>query len=109
MKQQIPLVALAIATIGSIGGTRLSAIAIPWLVLSTANSPLLTGLAGLVGSLTWVLIPFGGIYAGLLTDMAGILTALGVTAALYCVAALSPAVIPRFRAIGKRPVAQPAN
>lgn len=61
----------------------------------------------LVGSLTWVLIPFGGIYAGLLTDAAGILTALGITAALYAVATLSPAAIRRFRAIGQRPIAQP--
>lgn len=63
----------------------------------------------LVGSLTWALIPFGGIYAGLLIDTAGILPALGVTAALYCVAALSPAIIPRFRTIGRRPAVQSAD
>jgi MFS family permease len=63
----------------------------------------------LVGSLTWVLIPFGGIYAGFLTDAAGILTALGITAALYAVATLSPAAIRRFRTIGQRPIAQPVT
>ncbi|MGV3577183.1 MAG: MFS transporter [Devosia sp.] len=63
----------------------------------------------LVGSLTWVLIPFGGIYAGLLTNAAGILTALGITALLYAVATLSPAAIRRFRAIGQRPIAQPVT
>ncbi|MCR6635152.1 MFS transporter [Devosia sp.] len=79
------------------------------LLFERIPKPVVGRVIALVGSLTWVLIPFGGIYAGLLTDTAGILTALGVTAALYCIAALSPAVIPRFRAIGKRPVAQPAN
>lgn len=63
----------------------------------------------LVGSLTWILIPFGGIYAGLLTDFASIVTALGITAGLYAVATLSPAAIPRFRAIGRRPIAHPAT
>ena len=63
----------------------------------------------LVGSLTWVLIPFGGIYAGLLISATGILAALGITAAFYALATLAPAAIPRFRAIGQRPVAQPVT
>lgn len=63
----------------------------------------------LVGSLTWALIPFGGIYAGLLIENAGVVIALGVTATLYLVAALAPTAIPPFRAIGTRPVLRPSG
>lgn len=54
MNRNIPLVALAAATIASIGGTRLSAIAIPWLVLTTTGSPVLTGLVGMAELLPYV-------------------------------------------------------
>ncbi|KFL31958.1 hypothetical protein JP75_06070 [Devosia riboflavina] len=79
------------------------------LLFERIPKPVVGRVIALVGSLTWVLIPFGGIYAGLLTDTTGILAALGITAAFYGVAALSPAAIPRFRAIGQRPIAQPAS
>lgn len=49
------LYALALATVASVGGTRLSAIAIPWLVLTTTNSPVLTGLVGLAELLPYVI------------------------------------------------------
>ncbi|SEQ61388.1 Major Facilitator Superfamily protein [Devosia sp. YR412] len=55
MTRQAPLVALAVASVISIGGTRLSTIAIPWLVLTTTGSPLLTGLAGFAEMLPYVL------------------------------------------------------
>lgn len=55
MTRQTPLIALALATVCSIGGTRLSAIAIPWLVLTTTNSPVLTGLVGMAELAPYVL------------------------------------------------------
>lgn len=54
MRGQGPLVALAAATVVSIGGTRLSAIALPWLVLTATGSPMLTGLVGLAEMLPYV-------------------------------------------------------
>jgi MFS family permease len=60
----------------------------------------------LVGALTWCLMPFGGLYAGLLVDNAGIVIALGTTAILYLVATLTPLTVPSFRAM-ERP--QPAG
>jgi MFS family permease len=50
-----PFVALAAATVLSTSGTRLSVIAIPWLVLTTTGSPVLTGLAGFAEMLPYVL------------------------------------------------------
>ncbi|WEJ60307.1 MFS transporter [Devosia sp. FJ2-5-3] len=49
-----PLAALAAATVASVGGTRLSVIAIPWLVLTTTGSPVLTGLVGMAELLPYV-------------------------------------------------------
>jgi MFS family permease len=54
MTRQLPLVAVASATVLSVGGTRLSAIAIPWLVLTLTGSPLLTGLVGFAELLPYV-------------------------------------------------------
>lgn len=55
MMRNLPLTALATATIASVGGTRLSAIAIPWLVLTATNDPVLTGIVGMVELLPYVL------------------------------------------------------
>lgn len=55
MSRQGPLIALASATIMSVGGTRLSAIAIPWLVLTTTGDPILTGVVGFAEMLPYVL------------------------------------------------------
>ncbi|MBB3656991.1 MFS family permease [Rhizobium sp. BK650] len=49
-----PFVALAIAETLSLSGTRLSGVAIPWLVLSTTGSPLLTGLVAMMEMLPYV-------------------------------------------------------
>ncbi|MBB3591045.1 MFS family permease [Rhizobium sp. BK529] len=49
-----PFVALAIAETLSISGTRLSGIAVPWLVLSTTGSPMLTGLVAMMEMLPYV-------------------------------------------------------
>jgi hypothetical protein len=66
-------------------------------------------IVALVGSLTWALIPFGGVYAGLLVENAGIAFALGLTAFLYLVAAMSPTAVPHFRAIGTRSALKPSD
>ena len=50
-----PIVALALAEIVSLLGTRLSMIAIPWLVLTTTGDPLLTGFIGFAEMLPYVL------------------------------------------------------
>ncbi len=58
----------------------------------------------LVGALAWALMPFGGLYAGVLVDHWGIATALGVTALLYLCAALAPLILPSFRQMQRQPV-----
>ena len=55
MNRHMPLVALAAGTVLSTSGTRLSAIAIPWLVLTTTGSPVLTGLVGFAEMLPYVI------------------------------------------------------
>lgn len=49
-----PFVALAAAETLSISGTRLSSVAIPWLVLSTTGSPVLTGFVAMMEMLPYV-------------------------------------------------------
>lgn len=65
--------------------------------------PMVGRVIALVGALAWALMPFGGIYAGLLIDNLGVFVALVLTGVLYLVAALTPIAIPAFRQI-KRPV-----
>ncbi|MFE0755498.1 MFS transporter [Inquilinus sp. NPDC058860] len=54
MSARGPFLALAAAETVSISGTRLSTIAIPWLVLSTTNSPISTGLVAMAEMLPYV-------------------------------------------------------
>lgn len=54
MSRRKPFIALAIAETLSISGTRLSGVAIPWLVLSTTGSPVLTGLVAMMEMLPYV-------------------------------------------------------
>ncbi|MGL4965905.1 MAG: MFS transporter [Inquilinus sp.] len=54
MSARAPVLALAVAETFSISGTRLSTIAIPWLVLSTTNSPVSTGLVAMMEMLPYV-------------------------------------------------------
>ena len=49
-----PFVALAVAETLSLSGTRLSGIAIPWLVLSTTGSAMLTGIVAMMEMLPYV-------------------------------------------------------
>jgi MFS family permease len=65
--------------------------------------PAMTGrVIALVGALAWALMPFGGLYAGVLVDSVGVHIALGVTGALYLLAALSPVLVPSFRDMRRR-------
>ncbi|MCF1474459.1 MFS transporter [Agrobacterium vitis] len=50
-----PFIALALADIVSLIGTRLSMIALPWLVLTTTHDPMQTGLIGFAEILPYVL------------------------------------------------------
>lgn len=50
-----PFLALAIAQVFSISGSRLAGIAIPWLVLTTTGDPVLTGLVALFEMLPYVI------------------------------------------------------
>ncbi|MBY5819388.1 MFS transporter [Rhizobium leguminosarum] len=54
MRKDGPFLALAAAETLSLSGTRLSTIAIPWLVLSTTGSPVLTGLTAMMEMLPYV-------------------------------------------------------
>ena len=54
MRRGGPFLALAAAETLSLSGTRLSTIAIPWLVLSTTGSPVLTGLTAMMEMLPYV-------------------------------------------------------
>lgn len=59
----------------------------------------------LFGALAWALMPFGGLYAGLLVDNFGIAVALGTTGALYLFATLTPVALPSFRQMDRKPLA----
>lgn len=54
MRKAGPFLALAAAETCSLSGTRLSTIAIPWLVLSTTGSPVLTGVTAMMEMLPYV-------------------------------------------------------
>ncbi|NNH56302.1 MFS transporter [Rhizobium laguerreae] len=54
MRRGGPFLALAAAETLSLSGTRLSTIAIPWLVLSTTGSPILSGLTAMMEMLPYV-------------------------------------------------------
>ena len=63
--------------------------------------PMVGRVIALVGALAWALIPFGGLYAGVLVDNAGIAVALGMTSFFYLLAALSPLARPSFRQMNR--------
>ncbi|KQX42865.1 MFS transporter permease [Devosia sp. Root436] len=68
-------------------------------------APVVGRVIALFGALAWALMPFGGVYAGLLVDSWGISVALGVTAMLYLVAAFAPLIVPSFRQMKRQPLA----
>lgn len=59
----------------------------------------------LVGAIAWSLMPFGGLYAGVLVDNFGIAIALGVTSLLYLATTMTPLAMPSFRQMDRRPLA----
>jgi MFS family permease len=60
----------------------------------------------LFGALAWALMPFGGLYAGLLVDNFGIAAALAATALLYLIATLTPVAMPSFRQMERKALLQ---
>ena len=56
----------------------------------------------LFGALAWALMPFGGLYGGLLADHFGIAIALGTTASLYLLTTMAPLAVPSFRQMDRR-------
>lgn len=60
----------------------------------------------LFGALAWVLMPFGGIYAGLLVDGFGIAFALAATGLFYLIVTLTPIALPSFRQMERKPPAR---
>ena len=71
-------------------------------------APMVGRVIALVGALTWCLIPFGGLYAGVLVDNFGVFMALGTTGLLYLLATLAPVALPGFRQMDRRQAVQTA-
>ncbi|UYO00095.1 MAG: MFS transporter [Devosia sp.] len=67
--------------------------------------PMVGRVIALVGALAWTLMPFGGLYAGVLVESSNIQTGLLVSAALYFLATLAPVFVPSFRQMNRQPVA----
>ena len=62
----------------------------------------------LMNSVCWVLIPFGGLVGGLLSDRLGISAALLICGAVYFVATTLPALRPEWRTMNRRSTSSPA-
>jgi MFS family permease len=69
-------------------------------------APMVGRVIALFGALAWSLMPFGGLYAGLVVDNFGIAIALGATAVLYLLATMTPLAVPSFRQMNRRPLVQ---
>lgn len=103
---QVPLPAmLAILAVSGCAAGFLNPI-IGAILFERIPKPMVGRVIALVGAIAWALMPFGGLYAGLLTDNVGIFAALVATGMLYLLAALSPLAIPAFRQM-KRPASVP--
>ena len=89
-----PIVALAAADAVSLTGTRLSMVAVPWLVLTMTGDPVLTGLTGFAEMLPYVVAKALG---GPLVDRLGA-RRVAVTADLASMAAI--ALIPLLHLLG---------
>lgn len=103
----LPLPAIvAILLLGGLAAGFINPI-VSAILLERTPAPLVGRVIALVGALSWSLIPFGGLYAGLLVDNLGIWTALGTTAMLYLVAVVLPLAVPGFRQMGRKPLPAP--
>lgn len=102
----LPLPAiLAVLLVGGLAAGFINPI-VSAILLERTPAPMVGRVIALVGALSWSLIPFGGLYAGLLVDNLGITAALGVTAALYLAAIMVPLLVPSFRQMGRKPMPQ---
>jgi MFS family permease len=65
----------------------------------------------LINSAAWVLIPFGGLVGGVLSDRLGISTALLVCGAIYTVVTVLPALRPEWAEMdrAREPAAAPVS
>ena len=99
LELQIPVI-LGILAVSGFAAGFLNPI-IGAILFERIPAPMVGRVIALVGALAWALMPFGGIYAGILADNLGVLIALGITGALYLIAALSPIAIPRFRQMNR--------
>lgn len=68
-------------------------------------APMVGRVIALVGALAWTLMPFGGLYAGVLAENLGVRTAIAITGVLYLTATLAPVVVPSFRQMNRRQAA----
>jgi len=64
--------------------------------------PMVGRVIALVGALSWGLMPFGGIFAGVLVDTIGIFAALGANGFLHLLAVMSLVAQPTFRQMNRR-------
>ncbi|WP_137151771.1 MFS transporter [Devosia sp. FKR38] len=104
----LPLSAIiAILLLGGLAAGFLNPI-ISAILLERTPTPMVGRVIALTGALTWSLIPFGGLYAGLLVNNVGILPALGVTAMLYLCTTLLPLAVPSFRQMGQARAGAPS-
>ncbi|MBB3464638.1 MFS transporter [Rhizobium sp. BK377] len=104
-----PFIALAIAETLSISGTRLSGVAIPWLVLSATGSPVLTGLVAMTEMLPYVVAKalggplidrFGPRRIAIICDSASVI-AVGLVPLLHLLGLLTmPILLPIVFAMG---------
>ena len=102
----LPLpVIVAALLIGGISAGSINPI-IGVILFERIPAPMVGRVIALFGALTWSLMPFGGLYAGLLVDGWGIAFALGVTALLYLIAAFAPLIVPSFRQMRRLSVPQ---
>ncbi|QYO78695.1 MFS transporter [Devosia salina] len=72
------------------------------LLFERIPAPMVGRVIALVGAQAWALIPFGGLYAGLLVENVGVAVALGATASLYLLATLAPVALPSFRQMNRK-------
>ncbi|MHA6299317.1 MFS transporter [Devosia sp. CAU 1758] len=66
--------------------------------------PMVGRVIALVGALAWTLMPFGGLYAGVLVENTNVQVGLLVSAALYFIATLAPVFVPSFRQMNRKPI-----
>jgi len=104
-----PFLAFALAEVLSLSGTRLSMIAIPWLVLTTTGDAMLTGLVAFAEMLPYVIAKalggplidrIGARRIAVIADL-GALTAVGLIPLLHALGALTvPTLLPVVAILG---------